>query len=466
MSPKIIGTGAGEGDNAFGRSQGSGGLSVWQRDAEAVPFGVSRSPAGLHLWADVKPQTSGGWAVYTFKHDSAFTVTPGANILADVLLVGGGGSGGGGEYGGGGGAGGFVDKHDVLIYSSSASPPRDGGYPDGDIVVGAGGAAVSGSASTGNMGRSSLLGDELTAYGGGYGGRVAPDPDSYPASDGASGGGGRGNEIYVETVPDRIDIYTGIPGLATYNQTVPEGGDAKDYEQGHDGGPGTNTSAWGNHSAGGGGGSQWPAYDRPYSISGTRMTGGLGRPCDIGGWYQCPDHILNEMYREAGWPYVPWFAGGGAGKERANNWSYPDGGSGYGGGGECGEDGEAHTGGGAGGHGWFGDTPPGETGLCPGRAGGSGIVIVRIPLTYKKYVTAPLQLTDESGMPLFDEVWEPYNERWIQEPVYPHEVTYTEVPSSEPHIDHIGGMEPVFIWGRLTGEHGHRWGWVNEDFEG
>jgi len=463
-----IGTGPGQGNNAFGRSRNPSGLTVWSRDNSLQPMGVSRSPAGLDLYALNPNVNTKGWAVYTFKRDGSFTVTPGANVLADVLLVGGGGSGGGGIYGGGGGAGGFLDKHEVIIYHDGNGPPHGGGYPDGEVVVGVGGAAVPITESPGHAGEDSSLGSQLVAYGGGYGGRrTASEDDDYSAGDGASGGGGRGNEIYLRTVPDQIDLYTGIPGLATHNEAAPEGGDARDYEQGHDGGPGGDSRAWYNHSCGGGGGAAWPAFDGFYSTGDTRMSGGIGRPCDIGGWYQCPDPVLNAMYREAGWAYVPWFGGGGAGMERPNLWSYPDGHPGYGGGGGVGMDGTTNTGGGGGGYGWYGEeTPPGqESGKAPGRAGGSGIVVVRIPLSYKQYVTAPLQLTDGEGQPSFTQVWDQYDRVWVAVPVYPSGVTYAEVPLSEPHTDHLGGMEPVLLWGNPSGGHYHRWGWEDSDFE-
>jgi hypothetical protein len=461
-------TGAGEGDNAFGHSQGPDGLTVWGRDNSLQPMGVSRSPAGLDLHA-LNPNVSAkGWAVYTFKRDGIFTVTPGSNVPADVLLVGGGGSSGGGMNGGGGGAGGFVDKHDIIIYHDGSSAPHGGGYPDGEVLVGAGGATVPASASEGNTGGESKLGAFLLAHGGGYGGRVGRPsvgcPD-YPAGDGASGGGGQGHEIFVETIPYMVDIYTGIPGEAVHNPEVPEGADARDYEEGHDGGVGGDQSPGGNHSSGGGGGAQWPAYDGPYSTGGTRMTGGLGRPCDIGGWYQNPDSLWGGLYKEVGMTYVPWFAGGGAGKERDNLWGYNSGYDGYAGGGSTGEDGEPNTGGGGGGHGWAGaDTPEGESeGTAPGRAGGSGIVIVRIPLGYKQYVTAPLQLTDD-GQPRFTQVWDAWWEVYNPVPVYPSGVTYHEVPLDEPHLDQRGDSEPAYIWGSQYGGHFHRWGWVDGDF--
>ena len=465
MSPHI-GTGAGEGDNAFGRSRNPSGLTVWNRDPSLQPMGVSRSPAGLDLYALDPNVSARGWAVYTFKRDGVFTVVPGAVVQADVLLIGGGGAGGGGEYGGGGGAGGFVDRHGVLIYSHEGSHPHGLAYPDGEVTVGDGGAAVPWDAVAGpsQQGQDSLLGTQLIAHGGGYGGRNGGIA-SYSASDGASGGGARGNETWLRN-DGGIDLYEGIPGRAIYNQAVPEGGDAKDYEEGHDGGKGGDSSAWYNHSAGGGGGASWPAHDRAYSIGGTHMTGGLGRVCDIRGWYTCPDPMMGGLYREAGMTWVEWWAGGGAGMEKPNLWSYPSGGDGYRGGGSCASDGAANTGGGGGGYGYFGaDTPEGETpGNAPGRAGGSGIVIVRIPMSQRRYVTAPLQDTDGNGVPMFNQVWDPYLESFTQVPVYPTGVTYSEVPTDEPHIDMRGDAESAFIWTHLRGEHGHRWGWDDSEF--
>jgi hypothetical protein len=423
---------------------------------------MSRSRGSLDLYALNPNDTNEGWAVYTFKGNGlSFTVYPGALVQADVLLIGGGGSGGGGTYGGGGGAGGFVDKHGVLIYSHEASEPRDLAYPDGEVVVGAGGAAVPWDAVAGpaQQGGDSLMGPQLIAHGGGYGGRNG-GISSYPASDGASGGGGRGTDL---PYPGQDHGLIGIPGRAIYNQEVPEGGDAKDYEEGHDGGEGLDSQEFGGgRNAGGGGGASWPAHDRPFT-AGLHMTGGLGRVCDIRGWYAgIDDPFWRGLYKEAGMTYVDWWAGGGAGKERPNNWSNPDGGNGYRGGGSCGEDGLANTGGGGGGHGRYDISEESEK--APGRAGGSGIVIVRIPMSQKRYVTAPMQATDGNGLPMFNQVWDSYWERFTQVPVYPTGVTYTEIPADEPHIDMRGDAEPAFIWSHLTGPHAHMWGWEFSDF--
>ena len=405
---------------------------MWRRDPLRTPFGVSRTPAGLDLWADVPNPATEGWAVYTFKGDGEFTVTPGAVIRADIMVLGGGGSGGGGYHGGGGGAGGMIDKHNALIYSHEASAPRDPAYPDGEIVVGAGGALVPATQMPGNQGEDSRFGEELISYGGGYGGRVG-GVENYPASDGASGGGGSGIDTFDYTSGGGISYYHGDKGLAIHDLPIPEGGDSKDYEQGHDGGEGSETSAFYNHSSGGGGGAQWPAYGHGYG-----QNGGIGRCCGIAGLYQCPDPEMNELYRELGWPYMKWYGGGGAGGERPNNWSYVAGDPGFGGGGQAGANAINYQGGGGGGDGWLGGGM--EAGMAPGPGGGSGIVIVRIPIVSKQFVTSPVAAGDGT---------------------WPDHVTYHELGPDEPHLD-TPGEETITIYGwpnqnEYELQHFHSW---------
>lgn len=436
MSPHI-GTGAGEGDNAFGRSQDPGGLSVWRRDPARTPFGVSRSPAGLSLWADVPRPATEGWAVYTFKGDSEFIVIPGAVIRADIMLIGGGGSGGGGYFGGGGGAGGMIDKHGCLIYSHQSGAPHDFAYPDGEIVVGAGGAVVPSGSLIGHRGEDSQFGENLIAYGGGFGGSIGRN-GNYPAGSGGSGGGANGFGIWDEGQDPEANpqLYHGIKGEALHNASVPpdDPGDGKDYEQGHDGGQGQETVGWGyNHSAGGGGGAQWPAYGHGYG-----QNGGLGRCCGIAGLYQCLDPVMNELYRELGWPYMAWFGGGGAGAERPNLWSYVSGDPGFGGGGAVGLEGQAYKGGGGGGNGWLGLGQ--EGGMAPGGGGGAGVVIVRIPIVSKQFVTSPVIAGGGT---------------------WPDHVTYHELGPDEPHLD-TPGEEIITIYGwpnqnEYELQHFHSW---------
>ena len=96
--------------------------------------------------------------------------------------------------------------------------------------------------------------------------------------------------------------------------------------------------------------------------------GGHGRPCDIAGW--------GALWESLEWKTVPWFGGGGGGCERPNSWGFPSGDGGWGGGGNAGMEGINYLGGGGGGNGSLGGA--GQEGDAPGRAGGSGTVVIRI----------------------------------------------------------------------------------------
>jgi hypothetical protein len=372
--------------------------------SSGVMFGVANDEGGLSINAFpvVQPATASGFTVYTFTGTAAFLVHP-TSVTADILVIGGGGSGGGGAHGGGGGAGGFVDEHAFVISAAEQGA--------GIVTVGAGGAAVAATDTAGNRGESSSFGP-FTAYGGGYGSREG-GVNHYLPSDGASGGGAW---PYEELVDERGGIlyYRGHGGLAVHG------------DQGHSGGDSTGTTAFYNHTSGGGGGANWPGY------GGSAPNGGLGRPCDIAGWgpyWSEPD--LHDLGR-----IIPWFCGGGAGKERYNLWSYSDGNPGYGGGGACGNPGAPNTGGGGGGHGWYGaDTPEGElSGMAPGREGGSGVVIIRIRTADERLVQYPVPTGRDQQGAL----------------TYPEHVHVTHITEEEEHTDRRGD-ESVVYWGWPSG---------------
>lgn len=339
-----------------------------------------------------------GFTVYTFSSSSQFLLKAGKHLLADVLRQGGGGTGGGGFQGGGGGGGRFIDDHDFLITA---------GANDGDVIVGAGGAEVPAFATEGNPGGNSSFGG-VTAQGGGYGSSEWKATDEYPdgiyyqASDGGSGGGSGPWES--PNVPGN-GPHHGTPGEAVYG----------DY--GHKGGSGEGYLAWYNITGGGGGGSWWPAYGGNYHFN-----GGIGRPCDIAGW--------GPLWKTLGIRMIPWFGGGGAGKERRTWWGYLDGHAGYGGGGEVGDPGLDGTGGGGGGSGVYEVGGGGMTGIMPGPKGGDGVVIIRIRTRNEKFVEYPVSIgTDGEG-----------------NPVYPEGIQVTHIGAEETHTD-THGEETVVYWG-------------------
>ena len=370
-----------------------------------------------------------GWTVYEFHTTSQFVLTSSADLLGDVLWLGGGGAGGGGIYGGGGGAGGFRCLHDWRIIS---------GWNDGTVVVGTGAPEVAGASAWSLPAMPSSFGG-IMVLGGGNGGRNG-GALTYSATNGGSGGGANGTDI-SDPDPESEQISYGQKGLALGGFSGGEAhiASASDdiWEQGHDGGQGSNTGAWYWHSTGGGGGAGWPAYGY-----GCGKNGGLGRPCDIMGW--------GDLYPTLGIKIVDWYCGGGGGMERPNNWGYTPGRAGYGGGGEVGEAGTQGTGGGGGGYGWLGSsTPEGEEdGMAPGPAGGDGKVVIRIPRWKEDLVETPFVTgVDESGLPISSDVF--CHIRWI--------------PEDQPHLD-VCGDESAVIWGWPNQSeyelgHYHRRGW-------
>jgi len=160
--------------------------------------------------------TSGNCKIHTFTGPGTFTVCAtaicAANNIVSYLVVGGGGGSGGNRWhiqgGGGGGAGGFRElKNPVTPYTAS---PLDG-YPSSPnrvtvtatafpITVGAGGAAGgTGGGSCTPEGANATSGansvfSTITAAGGGFGGNPRSQgpaqPEGQPGGSGGGGGGG------------------------------------------------------------------------------------------------------------------------------------------------------------------------------------------------------------------------------------------------------------------------------------
>ena len=244
---------------------------------------------------------------FTTVESTTWTVPAGITSV-DYLVVAGGGSGGGGTDApyagaGGGGAGGF--KTGTLSVTPSASLT---------VTVGAGGAAQTGTASTGNDGSDSVF-SSITSTGGGGGGAL----NDTTGNVGGSGGGGAGNKAG--------GAGTGSEGFA--------GGDGASTGHGAGGGGGASeVGADGSGSQGGDGGD-----GLSNSVSGTAtMYGGGGG----GGGYTTTQSAGGS-------------GGGGAGSK-------------YSAGNTNGVAGTANTGGGGGGGGYINSD---------GGAGGSGIVLLK-----------------------------------------------------------------------------------------
>jgi hypothetical protein len=315
------------------------------------------------------------WKTHAFTStgsDSFVVSNVGTEPEVEILVVGGGG-GGGGAYGagGGGGAGGLV-YHAAKTISA-------GTYA---VTVGAGGAGGSVYTATNNStslqigrpGGNSSFGD-IVAFGGGGGNMsfyVQGDPSLV---NGGSGGGG--GDYFTGTSPS--GAWRG--GLAT--QTNSGGGLGYGFPGGSRGPGGPTPSEDGAHAqphegAGGGG----AGGSSTGGSAGAPSNGGVGRRYDQFAPYGSP---------------IGWFAGGGGGGQHFQNRNYPTNesvgfpaGGFFGGGGQGANEyaqnsgngstaatpGAANTGGGGG-----GGARNYSGGSGPAPSGGSGIVLVRYPIT-------------------------------------------------------------------------------------
>ena len=274
------------------------------------------------------------YKVHTFTSSGNFVVTNGgepggSNTIS--YMVAGGGAGGGKDAGGGGGAGGFREGRTPQCASYTASPLNaPAGLPVSaqsyPIIIGAGGAGSTSTSARGSNGSVTSF-SSITSAGGGGGGSDASPVHSGGA--GGSGGGARAN--------------TNVPGGAGNTPPVSP-------PQGNKGGNTCAPPYPGCNASGGGGATVAGVDNGSPTPSPTMGDGGAGATTSING---SPNS----------------FAGGGGGP---NNNPGPAGAGGTGGGGKGGgagqpaaTDGTANTGGGAGG------------GYPCGKAGGSGVVIIR-----------------------------------------------------------------------------------------
>jgi hypothetical protein len=291
------------------------------------------------------------WRVHQFTSvgSTNFVVSDiGKEGIVEYLVVGGG--GGGGPRGGGGGAGGMLEGTFTVTQTT---------YP---VVVGAGGAqstdsATGGSANSGQ--NSSVFG--ITANGGGAGGIFGT-----PGSNGASGGGAGRDNL------SNASISTGISG-----QGFPGGGGS--------GNPSSNGCAGG----GGGGGAGGPGQRGRTNFGGQSAffdaqelggQGGSPRASNItgtityyagggGGGAACvlPDSFSLRTGFGGGIASVNQRGGGGNGSVSARSGLS-----------RAATAGAANTGGGGGGG---GDDTGFGGGTHTGAPGGSGVVIIRYPIT-------------------------------------------------------------------------------------
>ena len=266
-------------------------------------------------------------------------------VSTQLLIIGGGGGMNNVAQGGGGaGAGEFIDEEIFLSPSTNYT-----------VTVGAGGS------SGGTNGSPTSVG-ELSATGGGYGGRglnfIDDSTLSLRGGSGASGGGGASTNRDVGTSP------------AGY-------GSAKN---GNNGGSGRCSDGNSNDRVGGGGGGAGAAGTS--ASSQTAGNGGNGLTTTIitttqAGTYSVGEVSGSDLY----------FAGGGGGGGKSTNGT-----GGLGGGGNEGQNGTANTGGGAGGS--FSDTTN-----PPDYAGGSGVVIIKYDENYTISVGAGLTSSTVSDPP-------------------------------------------------------------------
>jgi len=280
--------------------------------------------------------TYGVYKVHSFL--SSGTWTPPGSGTVDVLIVAGGGGGGAGR-GGGGGAGGMLYRTGLSVTGQAYT-----------ITVGNGGAGATGnSAETAAANGQDSVAFSVTAKGGGAGGSGVTNTTSI--SIGKAGGSGGGTTH-------------GTDGPAASNQGTFSGWTAK-------GNAGGNGSGSDNESAGGGGGAG--AAGGNGDQAGNGGDGGIG---------------FQNDYRTGSNVYYA--GGGGAGYGADSGATSGQGGNGGGGNGTAGSStgsggagnslgvptaGTPNTGGGGGGGRWR-DGYGFDT-YATGRAGGSGIVVIR-----------------------------------------------------------------------------------------
>ena len=295
--------------------------------------------------------TCGDFKIHTFTSSGCFQVTnagnsAGSNLISYMVVAGGG--GGAFDRGGGGGAGGFREgKGSDQPYTASplasttAITATAQTYP---ITVGAGGTGMS-SPPQAPDGNNSIF-STITSTGGGGGG----GPGTNDGRDGGSGGGSRD-----------ANASGGTGNTPPVNPP-----------QGNSGGGGTSTD--GGPGGGGGGATAQGEDGAGNPTPGVRGDGGAGAGTGIH-----PNPAPAPVGTPGPSPSLRYFAGGGG---SGGGSVFPAGGDGGVGGGGAGAAnpgspaavaGTTNTGGGGGaGNGGGGPTP-----ATHGKAGGSGIVIIR-----------------------------------------------------------------------------------------
>ena len=296
--------------------------------------------------------TCGDDKIHTFTGPGTFTVCSAScsatnNIVSYLVVAGGGGTGCGGCGGrGGGGAGGYREIKNP-INSFTASPLDGYSTPGNRVTVSAtaypitvGGGGTAGNPTPAVTKGSNSVFSTITSAGGGAG----YQGQNTTLTNGGSGGGG-------SALP--FPSPNNLAGTGNSPPVTPP--------QGNNGGNGLTNSSGpsASYRAGGGGGAG--AVGTAGSFPGDAGAGGAGATTGISG---CSTTYAGGGGGGAGYEpggtQAPVKAPGGAG----------GGGTGSRGNGDNGTAGTANTGGGGGGGGY-------PTNPCTGRAGGSGIVIIR-----------------------------------------------------------------------------------------
>ena len=381
------------------------GIGAGAMHSVGAIFGIHRDRnAALVNVFPVPPLGGEGWTVYSFVNSSAFTLLPGTELEADVLVVGGGGAGGAVDAnaaGGGGGAGAVICQHGITI---------TGGENDGPAIVGAGGTISHYNAEDveHHDAEDSSFGD-IVAKGGGRGGESCGG--RVLAADGGSGGGGAaqatvssdaaGGASLQEPYITKTNLPYGDGETESFESLIrgwgyPHGENQGPWEDSggnqywlveHPGGHAGNGAAGldGTTTGGGGGGAMANSYygfDQFGEARSQNCFHGLdGRPCDIRGWefWAETDHFFQ---------FVDWFGGGGAaGSVGPGGWSWTSYATkpGYGGGGakgtysgSYGAHGAPWSGGGGCGGAYFFEGYGSDSHILDAGNGGKGIVVVRI----------------------------------------------------------------------------------------
>ena len=313
--------------------------------------------------------TCGNYKTHVFTGDGTFAVTAGAGDLAvaDYFVVGGGAGGGASPNlgAGGGGAGGFRVSNSYALPAPSMSPVANpasteilpGSYP---ITVGGGGTGSSPGGSPCNEGGQGVdsVFDSITAAGGG-GGKSKCTVACAVFVDGGSGGGGASKN------------YTNMVGGSGNTPPI------ACFSQGNDGGT---AYGWYSHPASAGGGVGGGAGAVGSTAGPSPSPGGPGGAGSfIADGFTSP--TCAPSYGTPG-PVgsTRYFSGGGGG----GTYTLGTGGTGGAGGGGKGSTGKVgggsaavagtvNTGGAGGGGGMEGTSPS----FMPGKAGGSGVVMIR-----------------------------------------------------------------------------------------